>query len=64
MEGIKNIEGLRGKAMEYFDTLPVEVGKDGELLSIEMFSRFEENEPGFSLRSKLSSGSKKGGIHG
>ena len=28
----KIIEGLRGKAMEYFDTLPVEVGKDGELL--------------------------------
>ena len=28
----KIIEGLRGKAMEYFDTLPVEVGKYGELL--------------------------------
>ena len=26
------IQGMRGKAMEYFDTLPVEVGKDGELL--------------------------------
>ena len=26
--------------MEYFDTLPVEVGKDGELLCKEMFSRF------------------------
>ena len=36
----KIIEGLRGKAMEYFDTLPVEVGKDGELLCKEMFSRF------------------------
>ena len=34
------IEGLRGKAMEYFDTLPVEVGKYGELLCKEMFSRF------------------------
>ena len=49
----KIIEGLRGKAMEYFDTLPVEVGKDGELLCKEMFSRFGENEPGLSLRSKL-----------
>ena len=39
--------------MEYFDTLPVEVGKDGELLCKEMFSRFGENEPGLSLRSKL-----------
>ena len=48
----KIIDGLRGKAMEYFDTLPVEVGKDGELLCKEMFSRFEENEPGLSLRSK------------
>ena len=28
----KIIKGLRWKAMEYFDTLPVEVGKDGELL--------------------------------
>ena len=27
----KIIEGLKGKAREYFDTLPVEVGKDGEL---------------------------------
>ena len=36
--------------MEYFDTLPVEVGKDGELLCKEMFSRFEENEPGLSLK--------------
>ena len=45
----KIIEGLRGKAMEYFDTLPVEVGKDGELLCKEMFSRFGENEPGLSL---------------
>ena len=53
MEGIKIIEGLRGKAMEYFDTLPIEVGKDGELLCKEMFSRFGENEPGLSLRSKL-----------
>ena len=25
----KIIEGLREKAMEYFDTLPVEVGKGG-----------------------------------
>ena len=33
----KIIEGLRGKAMEYFDALP----------------RFDENEPGLSLRSKL-----------
>ena len=49
---LKIIEGLRGKAMEYFDTLPVEVGKDGELLCKEMFSRFGENEPGMSLRSK------------
>ena len=39
--------------MEYVDTLPVEVGKDGELLCKEMFSRFEENEPGLSLKSKL-----------
>ena len=39
--------------MEYFDTLPVEVGKDGELLCKEMFSRFDDNEPGLSLRSKL-----------
>ena len=37
--------------MEYFDTLPVEVG--WEFLSKEMFSRFEENELGLSLRSKL-----------
>ena len=49
----KIIEGLRGKAMEYFDTLPVEVGKDGELLCKEMVSRFEENELGLSLGSKL-----------
>ena len=49
----KIIEGLRGKAMEYFDTLPVEVSKDEELLCKEMFSRFGENEPGLSLRSKL-----------
>ena len=39
--------------MEYFDTLPVEVGIDGELLSKGMFSRFDENEPGLSLKSKL-----------
>ena len=39
--------------MDYFDTLPLEVGKDGELLCKEMFSRFGENEPGLSLRSKL-----------
>ena len=39
--------------MEYFDTLPVEVGIDGELLSKGMFSRFDENEPGLSFRSKL-----------
>ena len=31
--------------MEYFDTLPVEVGKDGVLLCKEMYSRFEENKP-------------------
>ena len=49
----KIIEGLRGKATEYFDTLPVEVGKDGELLCKEMFSRFDGDEPGLSLRSKL-----------
>ena len=49
----KIIEGLRGKAIEYFDTPPVEVGKDGELLCKEMISCFEENEPGLSLRSKL-----------
>ena len=28
----KIIEGLRGKAMEYFDTLPVDVGKDGGVI--------------------------------
>ena len=39
--------------MEYFDTLPVDVGKDVELLCKDMFSRFEGNEPGLSLRSKL-----------
>ena len=60
----KIIEGLRGKAMEYFDTLPVEVGKDVELLCKEMFSRFDENEPGLSLRYKLYQVDKKGGIHG
>ena len=49
----KIIGGLRGKAIEYFDKLPVEVGKDGELLCKEMFSRFDENEPGLSLGSKL-----------
>ena len=42
---LKIIEGLRGKAMEYFETLPVEVGKYGELLCKDMFSRFGENEP-------------------
>ena len=47
------IKGLRGNAMECFDTLPVEVGKDGELLCNEMFSRFEEKKLGLSLRSKL-----------
>ena len=34
---LKIIEGLRGKAMAYFNTLPVEVGNDGELLCKEMF---------------------------
>ena len=34
--------------MEYFDTLPVEVGKDGELLCKEIFSHCKENEPGLS----------------
>ena len=58
------IEGLRGKAMEYFDTLPVDVGKDVELLCKDMFSRFEGNEPGLSLRSKLYQVAQKGGIHG
>ena len=29
------------------------MGKDGELLCKEVFSSFEENEPGLSLRSKL-----------
>ena len=58
---LKIIEGLRGKAMEYFDTIPVEVGKDGELLCKEKFSRFEENEPGLSLRSKLYQVAKKSG---
>ena len=60
---LKIIEGLRGKAMEYFDTLPVEVGKDGELLCKEMFSRFDGNEPGLSLRSKLYQVAQKGGIY-
>ena len=62
----KIIEGLRGKAMEYFDTLPVEVSKDGELLCKEMFSRFGENEWGLIVFKVqiISSGSKKGGIHG
>ena len=50
--------------MEYFDALPVEVGKYGELLYKEMFSRFEENEPGLSLRSKLYQVAQKRGIHG
>ena len=50
---LKIIEGLRGKAMEYLDTLSVEVGKDVELLCKEMFSCFEEDKPGLSLRSKL-----------
>ena len=49
----KIIEGLRGKTMEYFDTPPVDVGKYGELLCKEMFARFDDNEPGLSLRSKL-----------
>ena len=47
--------------MEYFDTLPVEVGKDGELLCKEMFSCFDENEPGLSLMSKLYQVAQKGG---
>ena len=29
---LKWLRGWEGKAMEYFDTIPVEVGKDGELL--------------------------------
>ena len=57
----KIIEGLRGKAMEYFDTLPVEVGKDRELLCKEMCSRFGDNEPGLSLRSNLYQVAQKGG---
>ena len=36
MEGIYIIEGLRARAMGYFDTLPVEMGQDGELLCKEM----------------------------
>ena len=32
LRAFKIIEGLRGKATEYFYTLPVEVGKDGELI--------------------------------
>ena len=39
--------------MEYFDTLPVGVGKDGELLCKEMSSCFGGNELGLSLRSRL-----------
>ena len=57
----KIIQVLRGKAMEYFDTLPVEVSKDGELLCKEMFSCFDENEPGLSLMSKLYQVAQKGG---
>ena len=46
--------------MEYFDTLPVELGKDGELLCKEMCSHFGDNEPGLSLRSKLYQVAQKG----
>ena len=60
---LKIIEGLIEKAVEYFDTLPVDVGKDGELLCKDV-SRFEVNEPGLSLRSKLYQVAQKGGIPG
>ena len=51
---LKIIEGLRGRtAMVYFDTLPVEIGK-------EMCSCFGDNEPGLSLRSKLYQVAQKG----
>ena len=57
------IEGLRGKDIEYCDTLPVEVDKDGEILCKEMCSRFGDNEPGLFLRSKLYQVVQKGGSH-
>ena len=60
---LKIIEGLRGKAMEDLDTLLVEVGKDGELLCREMCSRFGDNKPGLSPRSKLCHVAQKGGNH-
>ena len=47
--------------MEYIDTLPVEVGTDGELLCKEMSSHFGDNEPVLSLRSKLYQVAQKGG---
>ena len=50
---LKIIQGLRGKAMEYFDTLLVDVGKDGELLCKDMVSHFGDNELELSLMSKL-----------
>ena len=58
---VYHIEGLRGKAMEDLDTLLVEVGKDGELLCREMCSRFGDNKPGLSPRSKLCHVAQKGG---
>ena len=58
---LKIIKGLRGRAMDYFDTLPVEVGKDVELLCKDMDSRFGDNEPGLSLRSMLYQVAQKGG---
>ena len=50
--------------MEYADTLPVEVGKDVELLCKEMCLRFGDNEPRLPLKSQVvSDGSERGGIH-
>ena len=58
---LKIIEGLRGKAMEYFDTLPVEVAMDGELLCKEMCLHFGDKEPGLSLSPIYIRWLKKGG---
>ena len=52
---------MKRKAIEYFDTLPVEGGRCGALLCREMGSRFGDNETGLSLRSKLYQVAQKGG---
>ncbi len=59
VKGFKVVESLRGRAREYFSTLPKGVAGNFELLSNYMMQRFGREESGLESRSKLYKVSQK-----